>query len=148
MKRNELTFLISVLVPNSCCPTGRTLTLASQRSEPSSMLQSLTPVYSVGDQIAEAILASDDLVLVRNAREYRAARAAGKHGAFIGVQGGNALDRDLDALDLIPDDVPVLLDAKRGDVGHTSSFYARAAFEELGADAITANFVGSCNFTR
>ena len=36
MKRNEFTFLISALVPNSFCPRGRTLTLASQRSEPSS----------------------------------------------------------------------------------------------------------------
>jgi hypothetical protein len=44
MKRNELTFLTSALVPNSFWPRGRTLTLASQRSEPSSMLQSLTPV--------------------------------------------------------------------------------------------------------
>ena len=47
----------------------------------------------------------DQFAVVRNVREYRAARLAGKHGAFIGVQGGNALDRDADALDLIPDDL-------------------------------------------
>ncbi len=47
----------------------------------------------------------EQLVLVRNASVYRAARAAGKHGAFLGIQGGNALDENLDALDLIPDDV-------------------------------------------
>lgn len=46
-----------------------------------------------------------DFAVVRNAREYRAARLAGKHGAFIGIQGGNALDRDADAIDLIPDDL-------------------------------------------
>src|SRR5207248_10958631 len=45
IKRNEFTFLISVLVPNFSWPRGRTLTLASHRSEPSSILQSLTPVY-------------------------------------------------------------------------------------------------------
>ncbi|MEO6600022.1 MAG: membrane dipeptidase [Polyangiaceae bacterium] len=33
--------------------------------------------------------------VVKNAREYDAARAAGKHAAFIGIQGGNALDLDL-----------------------------------------------------
>src|SRR5262249_42187012 len=33
--------------------------------------------------------------------------------------------------------VPVLLDAKRGDIGSTSMAYARAAFEVCGADAIT-----------
>jgi len=33
--------------------------------------------------------------LVTNAREYDAARAAGKHAAFVGIQGGNALDLSL-----------------------------------------------------
>lgn len=33
--------------------------------------------------------------VVTNAREYDAARAAGKHAAFLGVQGGNALDVNL-----------------------------------------------------
>jgi membrane dipeptidase len=42
---------------------------------------------------------ADDVALVRTAAEYRAAIAAGRHAAFIGIQGGNALDRDLDALD-------------------------------------------------
>ncbi|MBW2313959.1 MAG: membrane dipeptidase [Deltaproteobacteria bacterium] len=47
---------------------------------------------------------SDQFAVVRNVAEYRAARAAGKHGAFIGIQGGNALDRELESLDLIADD--------------------------------------------
>lgn len=56
-----------------------------------------------------AILESvpDDVAVCRNLAEYRAARAAGKHGAFIGVQGGNALDRDGAALDLIEDDLVI-----------------------------------------
>ena len=37
---------------------------------------------------------SDDVAVCRTARDYRAARAAGKHAAFVGVQGGNALDGD------------------------------------------------------
>lgn len=37
--------------------------------------------------------------VVRNVAEYRAARAAGLHAAFIGVQGGNALAHSLDAID-------------------------------------------------
>jgi membrane dipeptidase len=37
--------------------------------------------------------------VVRSAAEYRAARAAGLHAAFIGVQGGNALAHSLDAID-------------------------------------------------
>jgi orotidine-5'-phosphate decarboxylase len=36
-------------------------------------------------------------------------------------------------------DVPVILDAKFGDIGHTAEFYAQTAFELLNADAITVN---------
>jgi len=36
-------------------------------------------------------------------------------------------------------DVPVILDAKRGDIGSTAQAYARAAFEVWGADALTVN---------
>ncbi len=49
----------------------------------------------------------EDFAVVRNVAEYRRARAAAKHGAFIGIQGGNALDARPDALDLIPDDLIV-----------------------------------------
>lgn len=35
--------------------------------------------------------------------------------------------------------IPVILDAKRGDIASTAEAYARAAFEQLGADAITLN---------
>lgn len=40
-------------------------------------------------------------------------------------------------IDAIPQDIPVLLDAKRGDIGSTAAAYARACFEDLGADAVT-----------
>jgi orotidine-5'-phosphate decarboxylase len=35
--------------------------------------------------------------------------------------------------------VPILLDAKRGDIGPTAEFYAREVFERYGADAVTYN---------
>jgi membrane dipeptidase len=44
----------------------------------------------------------DDVEVVRDVAEYRRARAGGKHAAFIGIQGGSALDED-GALDRIPD---------------------------------------------
>lgn len=40
----------------------------------------------------------DEFQVVTNAREYDAARAAGKHAAFLGIQGGNALDLSLSEL--------------------------------------------------
>ncbi len=39
----------------------------------------------------------------------------------------------------IPDHLPVILDAKFNDVGHTAAAYARVAFETLGVDACTVN---------
>ncbi|NRH20667.1 orotidine-5'-phosphate decarboxylase [Candidatus Gracilibacteria bacterium] len=36
-------------------------------------------------------------------------------------------------------DLPVILDAKRGDIGNTARQYAREAFERYGADAVTLN---------
>jgi len=35
--------------------------------------------------------------------------------------------------------VPVILDAKRGDIGSTAQHYATEAFDRYGADAVTAN---------
>ena len=42
-----------------------------------------------------------------------------------------------ETIDYIGPDHLVIADAKRGDIGNTSGFYARFAFETLGADAIT-----------
>ena len=39
----------------------------------------------------------------------------------------------------VPGDQVLILDAKRGDVPNTAAAYARAVFETLGADAVTAN---------
>ena len=39
----------------------------------------------------------------------------------------------------VPAHIPVILDAKRGDIGSTAQAYAQAAFDELGATAITLN---------
>ena len=35
--------------------------------------------------------------------------------------------------------IPVILDAKRGDIGSTANFYAAEAFDRYGADAVTVN---------
>jgi orotidine 5'-phosphate decarboxylase subfamily 2 len=53
-----------------------------------------------------------------------------------GPSGWQAL---IELRDRIPSRLPVLLDAKRGDIGSTMRAYARAAFEVIGADAITAS---------
>ncbi|MEW5994961.1 MAG: orotidine-5'-phosphate decarboxylase, partial [Candidatus Zixiibacteriota bacterium] len=39
----------------------------------------------------------------------------------------------------IPNDMPVILDGKRGDIGNTAAHYADAMFNKLGADWVTLN---------
>jgi orotidine-5'-phosphate decarboxylase len=44
---------------------------------------------------------------------------------------------------VIPREIPIVLDAKRSDIGETQKYYAQMAFEVMGADAITLNpFLG------
>jgi orotidine 5'-phosphate decarboxylase subfamily 2 len=66
-----------------------------------------------------------------------------------GPDGWKAL---IELRDQVPADIPVLLDAKRGDVGSTMVAYARAVFEVVRADAVTVNpYVGAdalAEFTR
>lgn len=40
-------------------------------------------------------------------------------------------------LDLIPDDTPVIIDAKRSDIGNTAQAYAKSLFGNFNADAVT-----------
>ncbi|MCS6900756.1 MAG: membrane dipeptidase [Myxococcales bacterium] len=72
---------------------------------------------------------SEQFAVVRNAAEYRAAKAAGKHGAFLGVQGGNAFDRDIEALEAIPEELlrVTLVHLSTSRLGVTSSPLARVA---------------------
>lgn len=55
---------------------------------------------------------------------------------YFGAAGFAALEQVIAA---VPGDIPVILDAKRGDIASTARAYARGAFEALGAGAITAN---------
>ncbi|MDO8689469.1 MAG: orotidine-5'-phosphate decarboxylase [Dehalococcoidia bacterium] len=54
----------------------------------------------------------------------------------LGPKGQEALIQTISA---IPEHIPVIGDAKRGDVGHTSRAYAKALFEIYGFDAVTVN---------
>ncbi len=51
-----------------------------------------------------------------------------------GSPGVAALER---LLQRIPSDIPIVLDAKRGDIGETQKYYAKAYFETWNVDAVT-----------
>lgn len=58
-----------------------------------------------------------------------------------GVKGWDILKQ---TVELIPEDIFLIMDAKRGDIGNTSAAYAKAFFEDMRADALTvAPYMGS-----
>ncbi len=57
--------------------------------------------------------------------------------AFYEALGNAGLDALRATLEAIPADIPVILDAKRGDIGSTAEAYAKACFEVFRADAVT-----------
>jgi uridine monophosphate synthetase len=66
------------------------------------------------------------------------------NSAFFEVYGAEGMQALHDVIAAVPEGIPVILDAKRGDIGSTAAAYAQAAFQTLGAHAITANpYLGS-----
>ena len=62
---------------------------------------------------------------------------------YFGAEGWNALSELIAAIksesQRLGSMIPVILDAKRGDIASTAEAYAKSAFEHLGADCITLN---------
>jgi orotidine-5'-phosphate decarboxylase len=58
---------------------------------------------------------------------------------FAAHRAEGALERLIAHIHLAHPGVPVILDAKRGDIGSTAAFYADEAFQRYGADAVTVN---------
>lgn len=66
------------------------------------------------------------------------------NAAFFEVFGAEGWKVLADVIKMIPDDIPVILDSKRGDIGSTSAAYATSSFESLGAHAVTVSpYLGS-----
>ena len=63
----------------------------------------------------------------------------------MGVSGWNSLQK---TLDYIPTNIFTIADAKRGDIGNTSSMYAKAFFENMNFDSVTvAPYMGADSVT-
>jgi orotidine-5'-phosphate decarboxylase len=54
-----------------------------------------------------------------------------------GIQGWKALKKTIDYLNKNHPSIFTIADAKRGDIGNTSTMYAKAFFEDLGFDSVT-----------
>ena len=61
-----------------------------------------------------------------------------------GDEGWQALRETVQYIQEAAPDVPIILDAKRGDIGNTNEAYAESAFDHLHADAVTVQpYMGS-----
>ena len=58
---------------------------------------------------------------------------------YAAYEAEDQLERTIEYIHRVHPGIPVILDAKRGDIGHTAERYAIEAFERYGADAVTVN---------
>jgi orotidine-5'-phosphate decarboxylase len=61
------------------------------------------------------------------------------NAAYFEALGWQGLRMLAQVLREVPADIPIIYDVKRGDIGETQAYYAKACFEEFGADAVTLN---------
>jgi orotidine-5'-phosphate decarboxylase len=59
--------------------------------------------------------------------------------AFYEAEGAKGWDILKQTVDCIPKGIPIIADAKRGDIGNTAKAYAKAIFDQLDFDAVTVN---------
>jgi orotidine-5'-phosphate decarboxylase len=59
--------------------------------------------------------------------------------AFFEAMGSDGISLLQQICRRIPEDIPVILDAKRGDIGNTSAQYAASLYKNFGADWVTVN---------
>lgn len=62
--------------------------------------------------------------------------------AFFEAMGFDGMQTMLECIHAVPKHIPIIADAKRGDIGNTARFYAKAIFELYKFDACTVNPYG------
>ena len=79
--------------------------------------------------------------VIEETAEYAAAfKPNSAYFEALGAEGVSLLEQ---VVDFVPEDIPVILDVKRSDIGETQRRYAVASFEQAGADSATVNpFMG------
>ncbi|MCS6823556.1 MAG: orotidine-5'-phosphate decarboxylase [Cytophagaceae bacterium] len=90
---------------------------------PAHLHQAADPIFEFNRQIIDAT--------------YAHCVAYKPNTAFYEALGAKGWDSLCKTIEYIPKECLSIADAKRGDIGNTSSFYAKAFFETLKADAIT-----------
>lgn len=93
---------------------------------PNHLLQTEDPIFEFNKAIIDA---THDLCVAYkpNTAFYEA----------YGIKGWTSLQKTIDYLNEKHPDIFTIADAKRGDIGNTSTMYAKAFFEDLGFDSVT-----------
>lgn len=93
------------------------------------------------DKIPKHLLTSDDPVLEFNKQIIDATHsycvAYKANSAFYEGLGSRGWETLRKTLEYIPENIFTIADAKRGDIGNTSSLYAKAFFEQMDFDSLT-----------
>ncbi len=90
---------------------------------PSHLLDTEDPIFEFNKQIIDAT-SQYAIAYKPNIAFYEA----------MGAKGWESLEK---TIDYIPDNIFTIADAKRGDIGNTSSLYARAFFDNMNFDSVT-----------
>ena len=93
---------------------------------PAHVLEDASPIFQFNKAIVDA---TRDLVCAYKPQ----------FAHYAAYEAEDQLERTIEYIHRTCPDVPVILDAKRGDVGNTAERYAIEAFERYGADAVTVN---------
>lgn len=101
----------------------------AREDRPEAFSENLAELTNLFDDVPE------HFALVRTAAEYETARKDGKHGAFLGIQGGNAFDQGIEELERCGDLIlrVTLLHLTNARIGQTSSPLRLPGF--LGGDS-------------
>jgi orotidine-5'-phosphate decarboxylase len=98
---------------------------------------------TVAEKIPPALRGRDEAVLAFNRAIIAAtsdlACAYKPNLAFYLARGGAGIDALVQTVAAIPREIPIILDAKFGDIESSARGYAYFAFDSLGADAVTVN---------
>jgi uridine monophosphate synthetase len=77
------------------------------------------------------------VALIEATAAYAAAFKA--NAAFYEAHGPDGIEALIEVVAAVPEEIPVILDAKRGDIASTSAAYAAACFDVIGAGAVTVS---------
>lgn len=92
------------------------------------------------EQLSEpTAAAARDFCLALVEQTHSVAAAYKPNAAFFERFGADGVAALAEVIAAIPDEIPVLLDAKRGDISSTARAYADAVFDAMGAHAVTLN---------